>query len=63
MSELPISESFLITIIAAIGTLIAGILACALKSRCSRIKCCCIECDRIVIPPSELNQINMPERN
>ena len=50
MGELPIREGFMIAILVGVGSLIAGILTCALKSRCTKIKCCCIECDRDVLP-------------
>ena len=59
MSELPVSESFMITIFAGFAGVLAGVLACGLKSRCSRIKCCCIECDRNVIPPDQLNNVRV----
>ena len=59
MSELPVSEGFIIAIIGAMGALLAGILTCGLRSRCSRIKICCIECDRDVIPSTELNGIGV----
>ena len=40
MSEsLPVSEGFIIAIFGGLAATLAGILACGLKSRCSRIKC------------------------
>ena len=59
MSELPVSEGFIIAIFGGLGATLAGILACGLKSRCSRIKCCCIECDRDVIPASNLPDVRV----
>ena len=59
MSELAVSEGFIIAMFAGLSALIAGVLACALKSRCSRIKCGCIECDRDVIPVASLNNVRV----
>ena len=59
MSQLPVSEGFIIAIFGGVGATLAGILACGLKSRCSRIKCCCIECDRDVIPSRDLNGVTV----
>lgn len=59
LSELPVSEGFIIAIFGGMGALLAGILACGLKSRCSRIKCCCVECDRDVIPARDLNNVSV----
>ena len=59
MSELAVSEGFIIAMFGGFSALITGILMCVLKSRCSRIKCCCLECDRNVIPSSELNSIRV----
>ena len=46
MSELPVSESFLIGCIGLIAGMFGGFLTCVLRSRCVRIKCCGIECER-----------------
>jgi len=48
MSELPVSETFLIGCIGLIGGMCGGFLTFLLRSRCSKIKCCCIECERVV---------------
>ncbi len=45
-----LSESGLITIIGMVGSGLSVLLIYFLKSRCSTIKCGCIECDREVIP-------------
>jgi len=47
MSEvLPVSESFLIGCLGALAGICGGVLTCILRSRCVKIKCCGIECDR-----------------
>lgn len=43
---LPISESFLIACIGVVAGMCGGFLTCILRSRCIRIKCCGIECER-----------------
>lgn len=59
MSDLIVSEGFMIAIFGGFSALIAGVLSCALKSRCTRIKCCGVECERNVIPASELNNVHV----
>mgnify|MGYP003648176308 CR=1 FL=1 len=39
----------IIGLVAIIGTTLSGILTTLFTSRCSHIKCCCMECDREVI--------------
>ena len=50
MSEfaLPVSESFLIGVLGMLAGLCGGCLTCLLRSRCSKIKFCGIECERNV---------------
>jgi hypothetical protein len=57
--KFPLSESFIITIVGAFLGAISGILACILKSRCSNIKCCGIECTREPIPIAELDKVEI----
>ena len=64
LSQLPVSESLLLTTFGMFLGCFAGLLSCILKSRCSSIKCCGIELQRDVIPASDLNNVNidMPTR-
>jgi hypothetical protein len=55
----PLSESFVITIVGALLGCVSGVLACVLKSRCSTIKCCGIECQRVPIPITELDKVEV----
>mgnify|MGYP003651207681 CR=1 FL=1 len=59
MKELLVSEGLILSVFGGIGALFAGILTCVLRSRCSRIKICCMECDREVIPSTELTGIGV----
>ena len=57
--ELPITESFMITVLAGGSAVLAMVLTCALKSRCIRIKVCCIECDRSVLTANDLATVSI----
>lgn len=59
MSELPISEGFLLSAGAMIFGCFAGLLTCILRSRCQKIKFGCIECERDVIPSTDLASVNV----
>ena len=51
--------AFVLTFTGMVGACCAGILICILKSRCERIKCCGIECDRRVISEANLNNVTI----
>jgi len=53
------SEGFLLSAAAMVGACCAGMLTCILKSRCTRISCCGISIERDVIPPTELNNVQV----
>lgn len=57
--ELPVSESFLLGLFAGLSACVAGILSCALKSRCTKIKLFCCECDRDVLKGDDLKNIKV----
>ena len=40
--------TWLLTMVTAVGACVSGLLVYMLKSRCTHIKCFCIECDRSV---------------
>jgi hypothetical protein len=63
MSELPISEGFLLSAGAMLMGVAAGCLSCVLKSRCQKIKCCGIECERDVIPSQDLANVSVQMNN
>ena len=54
--------SFIVVICGVLGGCGAGILTFLLKSRCRTIECCCIKCERDVIPPNNLNAIEVTAR-
>jgi len=45
-----ITESFILAILGMVGGGGSACLVYFLKSRCKTIKCCCIECERDVLP-------------
>ena len=59
MSELPVSEAFIIALVGGASAIMALFLSCLLKSRCYRIRLGCIECDRQIIPTADLNRVNL----
>ena len=44
------NSGFLITVLGLLGTCVAGIAVYFLKSRCTRIACCGMSCERDVVP-------------
>lgn len=57
MSELPVSESFILTLCGLMTGFLGATLTFLLKSRCSEIRCCGIYCKREVIPANELESV------
>ena len=53
------NSAFLLTAFGLLGGAIAMCLSCVLKSRCSRIKACCVECDRDVVSEAELRNVEV----
>ena len=58
-TQLPVSESLILTALGMIGACCAGILSCILKSRCTKISCGCFSIERDVIPASEINNVQV----
>jgi hypothetical protein len=42
---------FLLTCIGLLGTCVVGLTAYFLRSRCTRVACCGMSCERDVLPP------------
>ena len=59
MSELPVSESFILTLCGILTAFVGATLTFCLKSRCSEIKFCGVYCKREVIPASELDNVSI----
>lgn len=53
------SESFYITIIGVAVGALTGFLGFILKSRCTRIKCCGLECERSVVSEENLRNVTV----
>ena len=62
-NELVVSESFLIGCIGLVAGMFGGFLTFLLRSRCSKIKCCGIECERSVpttpVEPIEVRTVSI----
>ena len=53
------NEGFLLTIVASFSGMVGLLLNTCIKSRCSAIKFCGLECIRQPIPIEELNNVNV----
>jgi len=56
LQDLGINATFILTMTGMIGTGIGVLLTYFLKSRCTMVKCCCLECKRqpIDLQPSDI---------
>lgn len=52
-------SGFILSLTAMIGGGCGYLLVFCLKSRCRTVECCCIKCERDVIPPNQLSQIEV----
>ena len=52
------NSSDVIALITCVGTVAVSVIAAVRYSRCVRIKCCCIECDRKISNKREENGEN-----
>ena len=53
------NEAFLLTIVASLSGMIGLLLNTCIKSRCTAIRFCGLECLRQPIPVEELNNVNV----
>ena len=51
------NTGFVLTLIGLLGAGFSGLAMCILKSRCSFIKCCCIECQRNVLSEEAVTEL------
>lgn len=54
-----LNGTFILSLLTLVG---GGGMACLkyfLKSRCTSIKCCCMECQRDVIPSENINEVSL----
>lgn len=63
MSELPVSESFILTLCGILTGFVGATLTFCLRSRCSEIRCCGVYCKREVLSANEMNDatIEIPQ--
>ena len=52
-------DIFILNLIGIIGGGGIYCLTFILKSRCRNINCCCISCERDVLPPADLNNVSI----
>jgi hypothetical protein len=57
------NEAFLLTIVASLSGMIGLLLNTCIKSRCTAIRFCGLECLRQPIPVEELNNVNVENPN
>ena len=58
-ATMPVSEGLILSVGAMLMGCIAGVLTCVLKSRCTKISFCGISCERDVIPPTDLENVQV----
>jgi len=51
------NSGFILTFFGICGGCVSGLAMCFLKSRCVRIKCCCISCDRTPLSEAAINDV------
>ena len=54
-----LNGTFILSLITLVGGGATACLRYFLKSRCTSIKCCCISCQRDVIPSDNLNDVTL----
>ncbi len=57
--DMVVSESFILAVIGIASGITGGVLSFILKSRCSKINCFCISCERNVLEATELEAANV----
>ena len=57
------NEGFLLTLVATLSGMIGLLLNTCIKSRCTAIRFCGLECLRQPIPVEELNNVNVENNN
>ncbi len=57
------NEGFLLTLVATLSGMIGLLLNTCIKSRCTAIRFCGLECLRQPIPVEELNNVNVENTN
>ena len=51
------NTAFILTLVGLFGAGLSGVAMCVLKSRCSHISCCCIECERSVLSERPVTEL------
>jgi len=53
-----VNSAFVLTLLGLFGAGLSGIAMCVLKSRCTTIKCCCIQCERSVLSEQAVTELS-----
>ena len=48
-------DTFWLALVGMVGGGGAAVLAFCLRSRCRTVECCCLKCERDVLPPDAIN--------
>ena len=54
-----LDDTFILSLVGIVGGGGIYLLTFMLKSRCRVINCCCVSCERDVIPPADLNNVSI----
>ena len=53
------NDTFLLTFFGLFSSCVAGCLVYLLKSRCTRIKCGCVSCERVPVSETNLSSVSV----
>ena len=51
------NSAFVLTLLGLFGAGLSGVAMCVLKSRCTTIKCCCMQCERSVLSEQAVTEL------
>ena len=53
-----VNSAFVLTLLGLFGAGLSGVAMCVLKSRCTTIKCCCMQCERLVLSEQAVTELS-----
>ena len=51
------NSAFILTLLGLFGAGLSGLAMCILKSRCTTIQCCCMQCERSVLSEQAVTEL------